>query len=314
MHVPSYLKIYINRIFKYYDNERLLAKRMLALCFVVISPWRYFKDKVVYPIRVNRHKDQYFTLDKHIGFMRVNLPDELIQQVVSNAQNTAKSLSKNDKPYLRALTDISDYDIDSPEMTLATDPKLLKSVQQYLGHTPYLYDITALHSPSATSQIQKMKINQSERFQGSQLFHRDGDDLRILKVWVLCSNVSDKNGPTTLLGANDSEKIARKIKYRQESKMPIDQERKLHLDILSYKKATGDIGTTFVTDTVRLLHFGSRTLEENERLVLMFHYVSFYSCYFRKFARRGKRKMLHPSTKFNQLSDIQKIALRGYLN
>jgi len=123
-----------------------------------------------------------------------------------------------------------------------------------------------------------------------------------------------ENGPTTLIDANESERIAQSIDYRQETKLSLEKELALNIQVNRLKYAIGEVGTTYATDTARLLHYGSRTFEENDRLVLMLHYVSFYSCYFRKFARRGKRKMLHPSIKFNQLSDIQKIALRGYLN
>ena len=299
------------RLLKSYDNQSLSTKRRLAFFLVIIEPLRYLKSRLSYSNFINSSADTIFKIDEEIGFSKIKLPDPLLKNVVDSTKliKETRSAALNDKPYLRALSDISDYAIHSPEMTLATNPGILRSVQEYLGHAPFLYDITALYSPSSSIS------NNSERspYSGSQLFHRDGDDLRICKIWVLCSNVTMENGPTTLIDANESERIAQSIGYRQETKLSFEKELALNIQVNSLKYAIGEVGTTYATDTARLLHYGSRTFEENDRLVLMLHYVSFYSCYFRRFARRGKRKTLHPSVTSDSTNSIQKIALRGYL-
>jgi hypothetical protein len=300
------------RLLKTYDNQSLSTKRRLAFFFAITEPLRYIKSKLSYYNFIKSSADTIFKIDEEIGFTKINLPDTLLKQVVESTKiiKETRSAALNDKPYLRAMSDISDYAIDSPEMTLATNPGVLRSVQEYLGHAPFLYDITALYSPSSSIN------NNGERalYSGSQLFHRDGDDLRICKIWILCSNVTMQNGPTTLMDANESEQIARSIDYKQETKLSVEKELALNIQVNRLKYAIGEVGTTYATDTVRLLHYGSRTSEENDRLVLMLHYVSFYSCYFRRFARRGKRKTLHTSVTSDSTNSIQKIALRGYLD
>jgi len=278
--------------------------------FIFIEPFRYFYSKIFFNFKLKKVDNSFFQLSKDSGFQAIKLPTDLIDSIIQNTINLTRNRTLNDKPYLKALTNIGDYKKDSPEMTLATHPQLLKSVQNYLGHAPYLYDITALHSPAPLNESQ----NESEKYSGSQLFHRDGDDIRIVKVWILCSDVGHLNGPTTLLDAKLSEKISRKIRYKQESKISLEVEKNLNLSENELQKAIGNSGTIYATDTVRLLHFGSRTDLSSERLVLMFHYVSFYSCYFRRFAKRGKRKFLHPSINYSELDPYQRLALRGYLN
>ena len=300
------------RLFKAYDNQSLSTKRKLAFIFAIIEPKKYLRTKLNYRHFIKRSAETIFKVDEEIGFAKVKLPDYLVKEVVYSTKKIKETRSSavNDKPYLRAISDISDYSIDSPEMNLATNSGVLRSVQEYMGHAPLLYDITTLYSPPPSF----ISNDELAIYSGSQLFHRDGDDLKICKIWVLCSDVTMQNGPTTLINANESERIARSIDYRQETKIPLKKELTLNIQASKLNYAVGEVGTTYVTDTVRLLHYGSRTSNESDRLVLMLHYVSFYSCYFRRFSPRGRQNNLHPSVTSYSTNAIQKIALRGYLN
>jgi hypothetical protein len=214
----------------------------------------------------------YFDVNEDIAFQSISLPAELVEASILNTQKYLNNKQKNDKSYFRELTNLRDYEVNSPELQLATDPKLIKSVANYLNCSPVLLNITAVHSP-------KSLVKGSEVFSGSQLFHRDADDTRILKVWIFCSDVTNHTGPTVLINAKQSEEIARSINYKQGSRANDKSVTEEFSPELNF--AIGPRGSQYATDTARLLHYGSRTGASADRLVLMFHYVSPYSQYTR---------------------------------
>jgi hypothetical protein len=295
-----------------YDHYTLPLKRILSFTTILRSPILYFRSKFIYRRYIsNLPNANFFKLSRNSGFTEFKIPFETLKEVIYNAQNLQKvgSANRGKKDYMQALTRLDNYDSNSPEFKLATDPSLIKSIQEYLGHAPILFDITVLHSPAS-----KNLNNQYESYQGSQLLHRDADDLNLVKIWILCSDVEKINGPTVLIEAQESHKICRNLKYRQGHKISINTEKKLNLTEFQIKYAVGKTGTTYATDTSRLLHYGSRTSAESDRLVLMFHYVSFYSSYFRKFPKSPQHnRALHSGIEQSKLSKLQKILLRGYL-
>jgi len=273
----------------------------------MLNPFKFLKERRYRGLKIVDLSSAFFSLEDSIGFAQIDLPKELVLKCVEDSKTRLGLLQKNSKEYLRELTSIGDYDVESAPMQLALHPQVLQSVKNYLGYFPTLFNITAMHSPAANS-------TQAINYSGSQLYHRDeDDDLRILKIWILCSNVSMTHGPTAVLPSNISEMIAREFKYRQGTKVPSDELFAPHVSSLFY--ATGPIGTCFATDTVRNFHFGSRTQEDSERLVLMIHYVSPYNRYFRPVLGSFKPFMKNKVTQYNSsnLSKYQLLALRGYL-
>lgn len=303
----------IKSLIKWYDHAELRHKNVLKWIWVFISPIRYLNDKFFLKRKVRLNEvSQPCMIDKEIGFTPIFLDKQLVERSVSNTKSLSKQRKDfNTKPYLQEISDLSDYGLASPEFQLATHPEVVKMVENYLGSFPYLYDITALWSPSSSNDAGKAISN----FEGSQLWHRDSDDVRIAKIWILCSDVDEESGPTVLLPANESEKIAKDIKYKQGYKVPFQVETHLKIDKKLIMRAIGSSGTTYFTDTDRLFHYGSRTSSTQERLVLMFHYVSFFSCYFRPINKTGKKHKVNPSIleAINDLSQNQKALLRGYL-
>jgi len=296
-----------------YDHAELRYKNIFKWIWVFLSPIRYLNDKFLIKRRVRLNEVSLpCIIDKEIGFTPIFLDKQLVERSVNNTKSLSKIRKNfNTKPYLQEISDLSDYGLASPEFQLATHPEVIKIVENYLGSFPYLYDITALWSPSSSNDGGKEISN----YQGSQLWHRDGDDVRIAKIWILCSDVNEESGPTVLLPANESERIARDIKYKQSYKVPFQVETSLNLDKTLEMRAIGSSGTTYFTDTDRLFHYGSRTSSTQERLVLMFHYVSFFSCYFRPINKTGKKHKVDPSIleAIDDLSLNQKALLRGYL-
>lgn len=254
-------------------------------------------------------EEPLFHIDPDLGFTRFEWPEshvDLVKQSIKNARDASKADSWSGKSYFRSLKSISDYSIDSPEFRLATSPEMLKSVASYLGRLPMLLDISARISLSDPDRP-------GDQLSGSQLFHRDMDDIASVKVWVLCSKVATENGPTVLLPTHLSHQVAREVNYKQGDKMLDDSAFEPYQDKLF--EAVGPVGTSFATDTCSSFHYGSRVRESQERLVLYFQYVSSSSVYFRPLGERAGAR----SSKFftvknpEQLDESQKILLRGYL-
>lgn len=220
-----------------------------------------------------------FRVPESRGFLKVEgLDAELVQACVEDtkrrfADERARNQQLNRKPYFMELTQLADYDAQSAPFRLATMPSVVRAVSDYLGSFPQLYNITSVFSPSSDQTGARTAAD----WKGSQLFHRDGEDRRLLKLWILCSDVSEDHGPTMVLPADVSRRVAHRLRYHPGTKIP-DEPFVEHWDALA--SAVGPTGTVYATDTASCFHFGSRTTQESSRLVLMIHYMTEHSSYF----------------------------------
>lgn len=214
-----------------------------------------------------------FTLHRDTGFLRVDsLDPELVAGCVEDTKRRfdderTRNQQLNRKPYFVEFTGLKDYEIDSAPFRLATSPGVVRAVADYLGSFPQLHNITSVFSPSSGE-------TSATSWQGSQLFHRDGADRKLVKIWVLCSDVTEENGPTMVLPAALSQELALKMRYAAGTKVS-DDPFLPHWGELA--AATGPVGTVYATDTAACFHFGSRTSQESSRLVLMLQYMTHHS-------------------------------------
>jgi hypothetical protein len=177
------------------------------------------------------------------------------------------------KDYLRVIGNLTNLDPNGPIVKIAMNDELLSTVTNYLGIAPQLNSINVMWSPP--SAITK-KIDGT--WSGSQLFHIDGDSDGIVKVWILCNEITDENGPTTLIPADSSLKISKEISYSPRGKVANDDPFRNVMN--SAFKAVGNPGTVLATDTARCFHQGSRTNVNSERLVIMYFYDTFRSSWY----------------------------------
>jgi hypothetical protein len=232
------------------------------------------------------------------GFLKVDgLDSGLVAACVEDTaarfeDERARNQQLNRKPYFVEFTRLGDYGLDSAPFRLATSPSVVRAVSDYLGAFPQLYNITSVFSPSSD----QTGALGAQDWKGSQLFHRDGEDRRLLKLWVLCSDVTEENGPTMVLRADASSRLARRLCYAPGTKLSDDP---FLADWSDLAAATGPVGTVYATDTARCFHFGSRTTKESSRLVLMVHYMTEHSAYFSSSSaarRSGEGLGVDPST------------------
>ncbi len=107
---------------------------------------------------------------------------------------------------------------------------------------------------------------------GSQLYHRDGEDSRQIKVFVNILEVAADCGPFTLLPADVSAEVKAITRYYSGR---LTDETVAATGLAGRAVAlTGPAGSGAFVDTSRCLHYGSRG-NARDRLVLMFQFTSF---------------------------------------
>lgn len=153
----------------------------------------------------------------------------------------------------------------SPILNFALNPRLLSIVSDYLGMLPVMQGIYLFYSP-----------NRENIAQTSQYFHLDGQDIKMVKVWVYIEDVDEDNGPLTIVSAKESARLARALKYRKDGEQKRIRDEVAYTVIdptISVHQLTGEAGSVFLVDTDRCFHFGSRQ-SRRTRCVMGFYYFS----------------------------------------
>jgi hypothetical protein len=168
-----------------------------------------------------------------------------------------------EKPYLL------DFPIGAPPEALlrfALGDQVLAAAARYLGMVPVLTQITLLASPYISGDLS-----------GSQLFHSDWEDVRQVKVFVNCSDVTHANGPLQAVTATASRRVKRAIGYHYGGagfRVADDRVGPLvtNEEVVAF---TGPPETAVFIDTSSCLHLGSRVQPgAAERLVVQFQYLT----------------------------------------
>lgn len=134
----------------------------------------------------------------------------------------------------------------------------------YFQEEPLLIDMQLIVSPESRG-------GNNLDYSGSQLWHSDFDDSKILKFFLYLEDVDKEQGPLELLNRIDSHKIIQKSNYRWDSKSSHDD----NLIDKSYKfeSMTVKQGSIVVADTANCFHRGSRDVE-GRRSAMVVTYVT----------------------------------------
>ena len=166
--------------------------------------------------------------------------------------------SRRKKKFLLHLVSYPDgIPADDPLLRVALDPKLLEIVASYLGMWPSLYSIAAwLNFPTdAPAEL-------------SQVWHRDPEDLQLVKAFIYLSDVGDRSGPFTYLpktqsfgtGRKKAQNLFREARRVQDPQMTFPPE--------TWKVCTGPANTMILADTVGY-HCGGKPTEGRRTLVTL---------------------------------------------
>lgn len=252
------------------DNRKLNTKKNLLKIVKFIFPLRTFKEKKLLLRYKNYLKDVDPIFREDLGLNCKKIDTDSIVLSSRERFDQKKYTQKNRKEYLQELTNIFDYPPNSPEIMFASSKVLLKSIISYLGCFPVLHNITLMYSPN--------KVTNS--LSGSQLWHRDAEDIKNIKIWIPINEIDEDCGPTLTIDKDKSNEIAKKLNYIQGGLVEEN-----HEDFSKIKpiKLVGKAGDVIITDTDSSFHCGSvpKNNKSKQRLVLMIHYVSGFSSYYR---------------------------------
>ncbi|RYY22813.1 MAG: hypothetical protein EOP62_22200 [Sphingomonadales bacterium] len=120
-------------------------------------------------------------------------------------------------------------------LRLANDSQILEAVSYVLGAKPTISYMAAWWSIPGRGKPEH-----------AEMFHRDVDDLRFVKLFVYLTDVTDKSGPHMFVrGSHKSEELSERIRYSDEAV----QDTFPRQDMLTL---TGSAGTMFLENTFGL--------------------------------------------------------------
>ena len=173
--------------------------------------------------------------------------------------NVKNPQTKESKKYLVELVrGVSIHEADSPLLKVALDTKLLEIVSSYLGLWPSLYSIGAwLNYPIGEAPI------------SSQLWHRDPEDLKIIKVFIYLVDVDEECGPFCYIpGTQSFGKHANLVPVHKDSMRITDEEMATAIGPGNWTTCTGPAGTMILADTVGY-HRGGYAKRGNRILITL---------------------------------------------
>lgn len=199
------------------------------------------------------------------------LEGELVEQLAKEAQDRVSratelekcQLRRNKAFWLRLLdSDIQrgELDVDSVFVRFALQEPVLRLVTAYFGEVPLLAYV-----------LLSLSRHVGDDWQVSQLWHRDYDDTKVLKMFTYLSEVPDESyGPFTLLPRRASGRV-RHVGWRSHVH---DAAVFRWIDPRERRQVTGPALTTFFVDTRACYHMGSRVKPGRTRLMYTAAFIS----------------------------------------
>ena len=175
----------------------------------------------------------------------------------------ANGLATEDKDYLvRVVPWEMQHAGDSPLLKVALDKKLLEIVAAYLEMWPRLHAIGAwLNFPT------------EDEAKEAQLWHRDPEDMKIIKVFIYLNDVGAENGPFCYIPkTHPFSSGAGTVPLHKDRKRILDDEMISVLPKESWITCMGPANTMIIADTVGFHRGGKPT--KGARLLITFTYTS----------------------------------------
>lgn len=184
------------------------------------------------------------------------------------AAELARSQATTHKSFWVRLSDEDvtggQFDLANPMVRYALQPRILAVLADVMGELPQLSDVLlSLSEPTA------------DDLKYSQLWHRDYDDIRTIKVFAYLTDVqSDDDGPFTFIPgpASDTHRFSMRTHMRDEEVF-----RGVGRDAVRAIKAPRL--ATFAVETSRCLHMGSRMALGHVRLLYTATFIQFPRVY-----------------------------------
>ncbi len=184
---------------------------------------------------------------------------EEVEAVVSGRA----SAGERQKEFLVHLVSYPDgMQSDDPLLKVALDKKLLEIVSSYLGLWPCLHSVAAwLNYPTDAAP------------ETSQLWHRDPEDLKLIKAFIYLVDVDEQCGPFTYIPRTHPFGAEAASAQRLEKKKRIADDRMMRaFPPQSWQVCTGSANTMILADTLGYHRGGKPTA--GRRTLITFTYTS----------------------------------------
>lgn len=154
------------------------------------------------------------------------------------------------------------HDPDSSLLKVALDPKLLEIISSYMGMWPRLHAVGAWANYPTPDEAKE-----------SQLWHRDPEDMQLVKVFIYLSHVDNNSGPFCYIPKSHpfSTGAARTPKHKDPKRIT-DEEMQTAFAPQTWLSCTGPAGTMILADTVGY-HRGGKP-NTGKRVLITFTYTS----------------------------------------
>jgi len=234
---------------KIYNRGHKLLGRLKVRFWHVFNFGTRFKEEVTpFQRTVAEHIEKYGFYKTSLDTLRISLPEPDF----TNAQPKKRDY------LLSTWGETAVYDKHNPFMALLEHESFLKVAGCYLGYQPILN----------TLQLD-CAVKAKEPPQNIQLWHRDPNDKKILKIFIYLNDVGENNGAFKYLRySRTKHKDYFSFKEYSIRNGDIDEE-KYKEDIITF---TGKRGTVIFADTSGL-HCGGY-VKEGERKMLTLGYVT----------------------------------------
>ncbi len=148
---------------------------------------------------------------------------------------------------------------DHPFVRYALQPAILRILGDFMHELPQLSDVLlTLSRPTENKQLSY-----------SQLWHLDHDDKRVCKLFIYLTDVRDSaDGPLTFIPAPSSRSFRNTIKSHMNDDKVFSR-----LDRSVVKEIIAPRLSSFIVNTARCLHMGSRISSDRTRLLYTATYI-----------------------------------------
>ncbi len=182
---------------------------------------------------------------------------EDVQAIVAGT----RAASHGKKAFLVDLVRQGRLPADSPLLKVALDVKLLEIVASYLGLWPCLHAVAGWLNYSTDTPAET-----------SQLWHRDPEDLKLVKVFIYLEDVEEAQGPFTYIPNTQPFGSRAPQALKCQAKRVDDERMRRFFSPERWRVCTGPAGTMILADTVGFHRGGKPTT--GTRLLVTFTYTS----------------------------------------
>lgn len=232
-------------------------------------PRDYFARRNFVPYLPNGHAAELRELE-HSGYVSAEGINDrgllsqlqpLVDEKVRNADSIGRGKSKKD--FWHNLLTAEDFKEDSLWGQYVLQAEVIGIVSRYLGQLPFLVQLELVVSHG--SENQKWKISQN--------WHKDFNDSRMCKLFTYFSDVSEEDGPFTFIPADRS----KRVKHRRFPTHKTDDEMKALGWDGEAVKVQGAALSSFLIDTYRCFHCGSRMNANRSRVAMIATYATAFN-------------------------------------